>query len=536
MSFQYKPIGDGVSSLHVPDRRPAKDVMHAFIYLFVLTAVYGVGIYVASGNDSATAYDTWTKLADYDTCKGSSPAGLLGADPEPTPSPSDLPPATTVIRHIKWFLVAGAGLSFVTGLLFLEAFKRSAQGMMKVMVGIKASLPAVIGLACLSQGVVGPGIVMLLLSAFTIFVFYLWRQELALCGRLLSLSATGLQANPSLISFTLLMKIGLLGFIIIPHAAFMGLAFADGSAVLDPSVQVPPSGQNECTDPTTMEVVPCCLWQTAPWVSPYVALASFSLLWSIMLAFEMRLYVIASSITDWYYAPQGAYVRGNVMKAVGHAFGPAFGTLAYGSLVLTLIDIMRRAAENARRQNSRNILVCLVTTCMACFAAVFEALTKFATIHAAITGQAFCDAGRDVVSLLKRNFLAAYGVWWLPPMVLNMFSFIFSAGVGVAIYLVSLPILEDHHGNNVGSTEALIVALITGFLSLVILAFFSSILLNIVDSTFVLYAMDRDQACVTMPDIHAIFGEVPSVKAHAVVEQPTGDLAYGSAPRSATMA
>jgi hypothetical protein len=36
-------------------------------------------------------------------------------------------------------------------------------------------------------------------------------------------------------------------------------------------------------------------------------------------------------------------------------------------------------------------------------------VTKFATVRAAITGEAFFEAGRNVTDLLMRNFLKAYG-------------------------------------------------------------------------------------------------------------------------------
>ena len=63
-----------------------------------------------------------------------------------------------------------------------------------------------------------------------------------------------------------------------------------------------------------------------------------------------------------------------------------------------------------------------------------EYITKFATVHAAITGEAFLEAGRQAADLLTRNFLKAYAVWWLPPLVLQTGAFLISgvwgAGVG----------------------------------------------------------------------------------------------------------
>ena len=46
---------------------------------------------------------------------------------------------------------------------------------------------------------------------------------------------------------------------------------------------------------------------------------------------------------------------------------------------------------------------------MQCIGTLVEFLTKFATVRAAITGEAFFEAGRSVTELLRRNFLKAFG-------------------------------------------------------------------------------------------------------------------------------
>lgn len=73
--------------------------------------------------------------------------------------------------------------------------------------------------------------------------------------------------------------------------------------------------------------------------------------------------------------------------------GPSFGTC--------------RAQEN--RQNGQSLLWSLLSCCLQCIWGVIEYITKFATIRAAITGEAFFEAGRSVTDLLMRNALKAYG-------------------------------------------------------------------------------------------------------------------------------
>ena len=66
-----------------------------------------------------------------------------------------------------------------------------------------------------------------------------------------------------------------------------------------------------------------------------------------------------------------------------------------------------RAQEN--RQNGENLIWSLLSCCLQCIWGLIEYITKFATIRAAITGEAFFEAGRNVTDLLMRNFLKAYG-------------------------------------------------------------------------------------------------------------------------------
>ena len=47
------------------------------------------------------------------------------------------------------------------------------------------------------------------------------------------------------------------------------------------------------------------------------------------------------------------------------------------------------------------------------------------------------DAGRGVTDLLVRNFLKAYGVWWVPPLVIQLGAFMLSAAWGAVLYAMT---------------------------------------------------------------------------------------------------
>lgn len=54
----------------------------------------------------------------------------------------------------------------------------------------------------------------------------------------------------------------------------------------------------------------------------------------------------------------------------------------------------------------------------------------------------------------------------------------------------------------------LIIAYFGGCMAALVLTFFSSILLNIVDTCYLCYALDRDRQVVTKEEVHEVFSKV----------------------------
>lgn len=72
----------------------------------------------------------------------------------------------------------------------------------------QVAVPLLAGLALLASGQAAtPGLVLLGMAALTAFVFWLWRNEIGLAGRLLGVSAHGLVANPHLVTTAILLSV-----------------------------------------------------------------------------------------------------------------------------------------------------------------------------------------------------------------------------------------------------------------------------------------------------------------------------------------
>lgn len=55
--------------------------------------------------------------------------------------------------------------------------------------------------------------------------------------------------------------------------------------------------------------VPCCAWEPAPWVPPYMSLASITLLWTVFLCGQIRKFVISGTIAQWCGPPSVPLLR-----------------------------------------------------------------------------------------------------------------------------------------------------------------------------------------------------------------------------------
>lgn len=269
-------------------------------------------------------------------------------------------------------------------------------------------------------------------------------------------------------------------------------------------------------------------------------------LWSVMLAFEARMYTIAGVVAQWYFAAAGTTnFRGTTLSALRNAAGPSFGSLCFGSLVLAAVSVAREINRNVRRDATRQgggvaVVMCLLSSCMDCVYVLIEYISKFATIQCAITGAAFCDAARSVSQLLANNFLSAYGVWWLPGMIMSAASFLLSAAYGVLVGLSSYATWSaTPKSHPSAAAEAALLGAVAFTLAIVVLQFCISVLLNVVDAVFICYAMDLDRQLSSKPEVHDVFTAVRQKRqktaagvrsgagAGAVVQGPGGDIAYG---------
>ena len=421
---------------------------------------------------------------------------------------------------------------------FVSTLRRNATLWVKLSCGVQVACPLVAALGLFASGQVIPGIILLVFSGLAALALYLWRFQLAMVARLLTVSSTALAANPQLVSCTIGISVASVAYAV-PLVAFIIAAVRVGGVV--PSAMVASTatsvdGSLVCLDNNGSQA-PCCAWQVAPAAAAYIALASLALSWAAALAYEVRTFSISYVVQKWFYTPTGLPVQGKpVREALALASGPSFGSLCYGSAILTAAN-MARSAANDSRSRGENLLSCLMRALVACIAELLELMTRFATVRIAATGEAFMDGARQVVAILSRNALNTYAVWTFPSTILAFTSL--AAGLSFAAFVTLLylavgsavvngaPQAAQADASSSLSSLALAVAGGSFALTVAVVSFLSSILMTVIEACYICYATDLDAQLVSRPEVHQVFAAVPQVHAPGnLVQQPDGEVGY----------
>lgn len=436
-------------------------------------------------------------------------------------------------------------LSFVgalgIGVAFVATLRRNAGLWVRLSCGAQVVAPLVMAFGLFASGQPVPGIVLLIFASLAAFALYLWRVQLAMVTRLLSVSSAALAQNPQLTVVTIGISVVTMGYVI-PIVFFILAATKNGSVVPSPLVaKLAASGS--ASEPVCLDsngsTVPCCVWQIAPAAGAYIALAALALSWVTTLAYEVRTFAISFVVNRWYHQPVGVPVAGKpVRDALTLATGASFGSLCLGGAILTAASMARSAVDNSR-QRGENLLTCLLNSLIACIADLLKLCTRFTTVRIAATGEAFMEGARQVIALLSRNALNTYAVWAFPSNILAFTALAVGLSWAALMALMYLAVgsamvsssPQTSHADASAALSTLAAAVAGGSfaLALVVVSFLSSILITVIDACYICYAQDLDTAAVSRPDVHAVFAAVPSVRAGNLVQQPDGEIGYAPA-------
>ena len=136
-------------------------------------------------------------------------------------------------------------------------------------------------------------------------------------------------------------------------------------------------------------------------------------LWAINFTMALGEMTLAGGFASWYWAwkkPQDVPIF-PITNALWRSLRYHIGTLAFGSLIITIIQLMRICLEYIDRKlkDAQNpvakAIICCLRCCLWCLEKCMKAINKNAYIVTAIYGYHFCKSAFEALNLLIRNAL-----------------------------------------------------------------------------------------------------------------------------------
>ena len=451
-------------------------------------------------------------------------------------------PAPLSNAHLAWFGSVTVGASLVSGVAYLDALKKHTRSMIFATLAAQVGALGLAALVFLAAGVWPLGLALLLAAVLVAGYLYARKERLELTARIVSVSAEAFRENPSIMAFVVALNLAVLLVVAASSAlaVFGGLA---GRVQVNGAASYEPNPEHFChasrhyaIGTTRMVQADCCTFEKLPWVPAYLFCAAAFLAWTTLIAYEMRMFVIGGSVAEWYFNPMSGLQTDKgqmaVRTALGHAVGPQFGTVAACGFVLMAVRYLRSIAQKlgggrggiggVGRGNARSIasmhpsiapsialgagaparglvrggLEGALAFAADCVLSLIEGFSKFVTIRCAVTGESFFEGASATAGMAQRHDLKALVVDALAEMAMGLFALVIAVAWGGVAYLVLGPA-------NVAPV------IISSLFVLVVLGFFSSVLLNIVDTVFVCYLMDLDAGACQSELVHEVFASCP---------------------------
>jgi len=143
----------------------------------------------------------------------------------------------------------------------------------------------------------------------------------------------------------------------------------------------------------------------------------FGLLWMLFFFSAMGEMILAGAFASWYWTFDKSDTPSlPLLSSIGRVLRYHLGTLAFGSLIIAIIRMIRIMIEyvenKLKEYHQDNPLVkcclCFCRCCFWCLEKFMKYTNRNAYIMTAVYGDNFCSAAKEAFTLLMRNFLRVF--------------------------------------------------------------------------------------------------------------------------------
>ncbi len=230
--------------------------------------------------------------------------------------------------------------------------------------------------------------------------------------------------------------------------------------------------------------------------SELILLEAFVLLWSHTFVHACGQLSIAGSVSEWYF--DKAPGSGSVFAAMRRALRFHVGTAAFGSLIVTLVEVLRCVisfyVNRTKRLNKHSVAFKFLSCCANCCMLLLERIAHFASemayIQTAMHGTNFCASASNSFNLVSRNSMNILALTGVSGAIMLIGKLLIAFGTTLASLFIF-----NRGGNIFQDTTQFtsIPCLVVFVLSYVIASFFLGVFESCVDTIFQCFSEDSER-------------------------------------------
>ncbi|KAL0083819.1 plasma-membrane choline transporter-domain-containing protein [Phycomyces blakesleeanus] len=211
------------------------------------------------------------------------------------------------------------------------------------------------------------------------------------------------------------------------------------------------------------------IWVVNDHVNMLVVFYLFIYMWTAAVLINMQRFVLSAVTAQWYFhrhepattnsekAWKSALIRGSTTS---------LGTLAFGGLVLTLVQSMHLLAQYMKKYVKKSRpFVWIVSILLAYLEAIVSQINHYTISLAGITGESFCSSARSGTKMFRRNLLSGLLGDLLTKLILYIGALVISLVSGLGTYVFATHSLHSPHGYIIGMLAAIVPMYISQFFS-----------------------------------------------------------------------
>jgi len=228
----------------------------------------------------------------------------------------------------------------------------------------------------------------------------------------------------------------------------------------------------------------------------------FGVTWLLFMVSAFNEMVMAGAFASWYFTRDKSKLRKlPLLSSFGRTLFYHLGTLAFGSLIIAIIRVIRAMIEyvdhKLKQYHQDNPFVkcclCFCRCCFWCLEAFMKFMNRNAYIMTAIYGKNFCRSAKDAFFLLMRNVATVVVLDKVTDFLLFMGKMVIVGGVAVGSYYV--------YGGKIAEIEGDLPELNYYFVPIIIVTvstyFIADVFFNVyamaVDTLFLCYLEDVER-------------------------------------------